>query len=269
MIFENRAKIYDKGALASVYHYDTVYDGILRSDVSFFNQRKEKIVGSFFQAASRAPGNPCLIYLHDLSSNHCDGFDIVPHFIGFGINVLLFDFRCCGLSEGDCFSYGYYEINDIEAAITYLKSVYSVLSVILYGKGFGAKLALKASNCYKHILGVICEDPIYSFSESIWDSSFCFIGRYMIQHKMNNHLKKKFGITIDSLDNRALIQKSTSPVFIMCSEDCRQGFNLFQCIGSRNKFINTGKSMHNVVAFVLDAFDLEVDGECDISDDFE
>lgn len=54
------------------------------------------------------------------------------------IQLFVFDFAGCGLSEGEYISLGYYEIGDVQVVVDYLKNHEKVSKIALWGRSMGA-----------------------------------------------------------------------------------------------------------------------------------
>lgn len=75
-----------------------------------------------------------------------------PHF-----NVLMFDFRHHGRSEGDFASLGYYECRDVAAALDWLHSERGVDRVGVLGFSMGAAVAILAAAQFPRIAAVVAD----------------------------------------------------------------------------------------------------------------
>ena len=76
-----------------------------------------------------------------------------------GYNVLLFDFRNAGESEGSLTSVGQYEVRDILGAVDFLAQEKEQQKIIVHGFSMGASTAILAAAQEERIAGVIADCP--------------------------------------------------------------------------------------------------------------
>lgn len=89
-----------------------------------------------------------------------------------GYNVLMFDFRNSGESEGTMTTIGYYEKFDVLSAIAYAKKRGSV-EVGLLGWSMGASSSILAANDSEEVKAVIADSPFSDFNSYI-DEKFSY-----------------------------------------------------------------------------------------------
>src|SRR6185369_9329671 len=88
-----------------------------------------------------------------------------------GLNVLLFDGRGHGKSEGRFVTYGFYERRDVEAAIEYVVAVKGVneLRVGLAGISMGAAITLQVAAANRRVSAIWTDSPFASLSRVSMD----------------------------------------------------------------------------------------------------
>jgi hypothetical protein len=84
-----------------------------------------------------------------------------------GHDVLMFDMRGHGASEGDFTSLGYFERHDVLAACRYLREARGAKGIVLYGFSLGAVAAVMAAAEDEGVLGVVAESPYASLDEIV------------------------------------------------------------------------------------------------------
>jgi uncharacterized protein len=112
--------------------------------------------GWLFRGA--APHRGLIVYLHGSSDNRRSGLGIVEHLGPRGYDVLAYDSRAHGESEGTACTYGFYEKGDLVAAL----DAVGARSAVLFGVSLGAAVALQAAPLDARIRGVIAQS---SFSD--------------------------------------------------------------------------------------------------------
>lgn len=100
-----------------------------RTDFSIVNNRSLKLQCSFWEPYDEEREYdrlPCVVYLHGNSSSRAEAAIEAKILLPMNICLFAFDFAGCGRSEGEYISLGWYEREDVECVIQYLrKSVYN------------------------------------------------------------------------------------------------------------------------------------------------
>ena len=85
---------------------------------------------------------PCIIYMHGNSSARVEALPQLTLTLSLGCTFLSFDFAGSGLSEGEHVSLGYFEKDDLQVVIEYLRGTGMTSSIALWGRSMGAVTAL-------------------------------------------------------------------------------------------------------------------------------
>jgi len=117
-------------------------------DVSF-DSGGFKLRGWLFRGEGERRGT--LVYLHGSADNRTSGLSIADRFLERGFDVLVYDSRAHGESEGDACTYGYYEKNDLRKALDLLPS----RPVVVLGVSLGGAVALQAAADEPRIAAVV------------------------------------------------------------------------------------------------------------------
>jgi uncharacterized protein len=104
------------------------------------------------------PHRGLIVYLHGSSDNRRSGLGIAARLGPRGYDVLAYDSRAHGESDGTACTYGFYEKGDLVAAL----DAVGAKSAILFGASLGAAVALQAAPLDERIRGVIAQS---SFSD--------------------------------------------------------------------------------------------------------
>ncbi|CAD8166017.1 unnamed protein product [Paramecium octaurelia] len=116
---------------------------IIREDFEF-TSRQLKLQASYF--ISESVHHRCLIYLHCNASCRLEGLQYVDRLLATGVNLCIFDFAGCGLSEGKYITMGTYESEDVKELMNYIECRFGkVDEFILWGRSMGAVTALMLS----------------------------------------------------------------------------------------------------------------------------
>lgn len=105
------------------------------------------------------PRRGTLVYLHGISGNRGSSASIADHWVPRGFDVISFDARAHGDSEGDACTYGFYEKADVSRV---LDRVAGSEPIVLLGHSLGAAIALQTAGEDRRVSAVIA---ISTFSD--------------------------------------------------------------------------------------------------------
>lgn len=95
-----------------------------------------------------------LIYLHGVADNRASSAGLVDRFLPRGVEVIAFDSRAHGDSEGDVCTYGFYEKRDLARVIDTLGPG----PIVVVGTSLGAAVALQAAAIDARISAVVAAE---------------------------------------------------------------------------------------------------------------
>lgn len=99
-----------------------------------------------------------LVYLHGVADNRGSGSGVVERFVSRGLEVVAYDSRAHGDSDGDVCTYGYYEKQDLQRVLTTMQRA----RVVLIGHSLGGAVALQTAADDPRVIGVVA---VESFSD--------------------------------------------------------------------------------------------------------
>ena len=141
-----------------------------RTDFTITNKRNYKLMCSFWEPYDEEREYtrlPCVVYLHGNSSSRCEAIAEIKYLLPLNITVFSFDFSGCGRSEGEYISLGWYEKDDVECVINYLRKTNKVSTIGLWGRSMGAVTAIMYGDRDPSIAGLILDSPFASLRELI------------------------------------------------------------------------------------------------------
>ena len=103
-----------------------------------------------------------IVYLHGIADNRGSGVGTIRRFTAQGFDVVAYDSRAHGLSEGETCTYGYFEKADLGRVMDTLPEG----PVILIGTSLGAAVALQAAALDPRVSGVIAAE-VFSDLETV------------------------------------------------------------------------------------------------------
>jgi uncharacterized protein len=134
--------------------------GIEVEDIVFSSFDQTKLRGWWMEAA---PGAPTVIILHGLTKNRTDVIRTALMLRRSGFNILVFDGRGHGDSEGRNITYGFYERRDVESVIEILVASKKIEKgqIGLAGESMGAAIALQVA-AYNSCISAVWADSSFS-----------------------------------------------------------------------------------------------------------
>ena len=91
------------------------------------------------------PGHPVLLLCHGYFKSVAEPFELACELNRLGYQVLLIDFRACGLSDGRFTTLGYREVLDLLGAVDYLRARLGDPAIGVLGISMGAVAAIMAA----------------------------------------------------------------------------------------------------------------------------
>ncbi len=168
-----------------------------------------------------------VILLHGVTLNHKSMLDLAYLYSRMGYNIILWDSRYHGKSEGRNVSYGYYEKHDLKAVVDYLRTKYGKgIKIGIHGVSMGAGILLSyACSVRDDCDFYIADCPYSNFKQQAFDvakrdlklpgfivSIILFFGQFFI--------RMIFGYDIGKIDIKGRIHRLENPVlFISCKDD--------------------------------------------------
>ena len=179
-------------------------------NVSF--QTADGITLRGWHVPSANEANKTLILLHGYPA---DKGNILPAlaFLQKDFNLLLFDFRYLGESEGSYSTAGAKEVEDLLAAIRFLKSR-AITEVGVWGFSMGGAVALMAIERAPEIRAVVAESSYASLSEMALEFFKVRLINYPIAYLIGLWAKLFLGIDLRDVSPAEKIRDSEIPILI-------------------------------------------------------
>ena len=202
------------------YHKGKIY---IRHDYELINKRGYLIQCSFLQQDIETRENylmPVVIYLHGNSSSRVEGFRNAPDLLKNGINVVIFDFAGCGLSEGEYISLGWFEKDDVRLIIDFVEKLPGVSGIGLWGRSMGAATTMFYAHSDERIKAICMDSPFSDFKLLAKELCLKYITlpNFVLTTTMNfvkNTVKEKCGLDIDKLKPILYANKTKTPAFFL------------------------------------------------------
>ncbi len=121
--------------------------------------------GWFVPAAS--PSARTILLCHGWSANKGEILKATHELAGRGFNLLYFDFRHCGESEGSLLSVGYWEARDFDAMFAFLRSFRPDDRYAVYGMSMGGMVAFSGVARHPGFVAAAIESTFRSHDEAV------------------------------------------------------------------------------------------------------
>ena len=195
----------------------------IRKDYTLLSSEGHRLYCSFIEPE---PGSrpskemPVVIYLHGNSSSRLEGLRMAPHLLRRDINLFVFDFAGCGLSEGEYLSLGYHEKDDIKIIIDFVCNLPGVGNIGLWGRSMGAATTMIYGHKDSRVKAMVMDSPFANFSDMAKDlarrmiklPNFIFSAAISI---VGSTIKKKNGLDIKKLNPIDSAEFTETPCFFI------------------------------------------------------
>ena len=214
-----------------------------RTDFSISNKKNYKLACSFwepFDEEREYPKLPCVIYLHGNSSSRCEIIPEIKYFLTRNITVFSFDFAGCGRSEGEYISLGWYEQDDVECVVNFLRKSNKVSSIGLWGRSMGAVTALMYGSKDLSIAGLVLDSPFCSLRVLIEElaRSRVNLPNFIVNQAiklLKEIIKDKAGFNLDDIELKKYAEKCFIPAYFCHSKEdtfvnihhCKDLYNVY------------------------------------------
>ena len=198
-----------------------------RTDFSLYNKRKMKLQCSFWEPYDEeriCVRLPVVIYLPGNSSSRCEAVPLLGFLLPMNITVFAFDFCGSGRSDGEFISLGYYEKEDVDTIINYLRYSNKVSTIGLWGRSMGAVTAILCAKDYdkKNIISCIVSDSAFSSLNQLIDefvSKVISLPQFlvnMLKTQVGNIIEKKADFRIEKIEPIENFKKCKNIPFLFC-----------------------------------------------------
>jgi fermentation-respiration switch protein FrsA (DUF1100 family) len=125
------------------------------------------ISGWFFRASGAQPG-PAVVLCHGVWTGRRECLPLALRFQAAGYNVLCFDFRAHGRSDGRFISVGHHETNDVIGAVHYLMNRLEVdpARIGVIGFSMGAAATIQAAARCSDVAAVVADSAYATFVDA-------------------------------------------------------------------------------------------------------
>ena len=185
--------------------------------------------------------NRYIIMVHGKGSNKSRLYPQAREFDALGYNILLIDQRCAGDSEGEYYTYGLKESQDLQIWISYLVNKYPDSKICLYGFSMGAASVMMAAG-YQLSDTVRCiveESGFSSLKEQlvyVLKKDYRLTATSPVLKLVENRMKERFGMCFDDVSAKKCLEENEIPIlFIHGEKDELVPFEMAKILYNHNK----------------------------------
>ena len=208
-----------------------------RTDLTLVNKRNYKLQCSFWEPVDEErnyPKLPCVVYLHSNASSRAEIFPELYYLLSSDITVFAFDFTGCGKSEGEYISLGWYERDDVECVIDYLRSTNKVATIGLWGRSMGAVTAIMYGDRDPSIAGLVLDSPFFSLkilTEELAKEKASSIPNFILSKgvkMVRETIKEKAKFDINDIEPKVFAERCFIPA-LFCHGLDDKSVNIHHC----------------------------------------
>ena len=197
---------------------------------------------------------PVVLYLHGNSSSRLEGLKIAPELLKRDINLMVFDFAGCGLSEGEYISLGWHEKEDVRIVVDFLYKLPGVGRIGLWGRSMGAATTMMFSHSDPRISCICLDSPFCEFTKLAKElcKKQVSLPNFVVDTALaivNSTIKSKNDVDINKLNPIVYSPKTKIPGFFIHAMNDElipldHSLSLFEVYGGE-KSLNICEGTHN------------------------
>ena len=127
-----------------------------------------------------APRQGSLIYLHGIADNRASAAGVIPRYTKEGLDVVAYDSRGHGASDGESCTYGYFEKLDLRRVMDSLPPG----PIILIGTSLGAAVALQAAVGHPRVAGIVAAEAFSDLISIARERAPGFVPGWALRHAL-------------------------------------------------------------------------------------
>jgi len=157
-----------------------------------------------------APRRGTVVYLHGVADNRTSGAGIVDRFGRRGFDVIAYDSRAHGESDGDVCTYGYFEKIDLHRVLDAVDPG----PIVLIGTSLGAAVALQEASQDRRVVAVVAAETFSDLRTVATERAPFFFSRGTIARALD--LAEQQGrFQVDAVSPVAAASTLTQPVLLI------------------------------------------------------
>ncbi len=159
---------------------------------------------------ARAPVRGTVIFLHGRNQNRDAGIVVARRLVPLGYDVLAYDSRAHGTSDGKYSTFGYYEKRDVSRAIDFLGAD----RVVLAGVSMGSAVAIQTAAEDPRVVGVVAVSSFSSMEEIVRERIPRVVGDGQVRGALRE-VEQRSGMRVKDADSVAAARHVSVPVLLL------------------------------------------------------
>lgn len=189
--------------------------GVPHEDLTFRTADGLSLHGWLFRTQAARRG--LIVYLHGIADNRRGSAGLAQRFGPRGYDLLAYDGRAHGDSQGRYCTYGYLEKRDLQAALDAVQAP----RAILFGSSLGAAVALQAAAVERRVEAVIAQSP-FADLESIAHERAPLVATWAEVDRALALAGQRAGFPVSAVSPAAEAVRLTVPVLLVHGERDRE-----------------------------------------------
>jgi len=170
-----------------------------------------------WRCTAAAPARGTIVYLHGIADNRGSAAGPIQRFVARGFDVIAYDSRAHGDSEGAACTYGYFEKQDLHRVIDTLAPG----SVVLFGTSLGAAVALQEAADDPRVSAVVAVETFSDLRTVATERAPRFFTAGVIERAFEvagaeGHFR------VDDVQPQQAARRITAPVLVVHGADDRE-----------------------------------------------
>jgi pimeloyl-ACP methyl ester carboxylesterase len=159
-------------------------------------------------AATQARGT--IVYLHGIADNRGSAAGVIQRYTSRGFDVIAYDSRAHGESEGTACTYGFFEKQDLHRVVDAI----ATQPIILMGTSLGAAVALQEAADDQRVAAVISAETFSDLRTVASERAPGFFTRGTIERSFTR-AEKEAGFDVDDVSPEKAASRITIPVLLI------------------------------------------------------
>jgi len=151
-----------------------------------------------------------LIYLHGVADNRASGTGVIERFRKRGFDVVAYDSRAHGASDGHGSTYGFFEKEDLQRVIDAIEPG----PIVLVGSSLGAAVALQVAGEDRRISAVVAAEPFSDLRTVVTERAPFFFSARTVG-KAIKLAERNGNFRMDAVSPVAAARTITAPVLLI------------------------------------------------------
>ena len=167
-----------------------------------------------WRCSTSAPARGTIIYLHGIADNRGSATGVIQRFLARGFDVVAYDSRAHGESQGNACTYGFFEKQDLHRVIDTLGPV----PLILMGTSLGAAVALQEAADDPRVRAIVAAETFSDLETVATDRAPVFFTQGTIQRAFEA-AEREAHFRVHDVQPQKSAQRITAPVLVIHGAD--------------------------------------------------